>query len=287
LYSKISWGYFHQAIIQSGAPLLERYTETKSYRDGHALLQRANCNDLVCLKKKSVKQLLEADASSVNHAYYPPEISFFGSLEKGDYHQVPILFGDVTDEVTAYVYSFIPDAIPPSRYRDGIELFARLSGYINNDPWLIDMIAEYFPCQENDCRAYIGKIISDITFNCPVNLIGRHYTDRNIKTYSYLFDHAPTWIHIPKFWGVPHASEIVFVFNTLPPQATEEEFLLSNSMSQDWADFVSKGTVRWETFNEKDGRFVYDVMKNNMTYHWKDEECNEVLPILIQIDKRA
>eukprot|EP01130_Rhizamoeba_saxonica_P009603 TRINITY_DN3910_c0_g1_i4.p1 TRINITY_DN3910_c0_g1~~TRINITY_DN3910_c0_g1_i4.p1 ORF type:complete len:418 (-),score=64.99 TRINITY_DN3910_c0_g1_i4:137-1390(-) len=287
LYSEMSWKYIYQAIIQSGAPLLERSTRATAFNSGRSFLQRAGCTNIDCMMNKTIEQLLLANASEVNHVLYPESVSFFKTLEKGKFHRVPLIFGNTENELKFLVYSMNQQPVPPQYYLQTIKEFST-TGYITNNQEILSKLVETFPCKVPDCRNLIASLVSDITFVCPTSLIGNYYTKYNLHAHAYTFDHAPSWINLPKSWGVPHASEIKFVFNTLPSAATLAEDDLARSMSTRWMHFSEYGKS-WDEYNNDHKRFVFTTNSSvpNYIHNWKDVRCSKLLPVLELIEKLA
>ncbi len=110
LIAPASRGLFHQAVVESGAPIVEALTVNKSAAYWQSVLAAANCTDYACMQALPWKALLQAQLSSGVKTLItsgagcvvPP---VFASFRKGNMADVAILGGDTHDEGTLFTYS--------------------------------------------------------------------------------------------------------------------------------------------------------------------------------------
>ncbi|KAF8770257.1 Acetylcholinesterase like protein [Argiope bruennichi] len=96
-----------------------------------------------------------------------------------------------------------------------------------------------------DCkRHHLHSALGDLVLICPSVYFAEKCAEQGNDVYYYFFIHRPSNTPFASWMGVPHFSEIPFVFGiplTKPDDYTEEERDLSRQMIHYWSEFVKTG----------------------------------------------
>jgi carboxylesterase type B len=284
--------------FQSAAPISDPIgfvpaTLKMSRELGDVCLEKLKCPvganasvELACLQNKTIHELLEASQSSylptpneVLSVMLPWQPSIDGEyvfdspitqIEKGLFNPVPLYMGTVANETIPFVM--------------GINIDVK--------QWLLDLGLAYIfglgkakeiealygpiPASFNGSHGgmpFFSELLTDYTFYCPKQHILAHVSAKVPNTYSYLFDHVPSWATWYKGPGSPctkyvcHAFDLPTIFDTvykLPksmPRPTAGEDKLSTFVQKAIADFMKTGVIGgqgWPRFDAVN-RTVYNL----------------------------
>jgi len=278
---KKSWGLFSQGIAESGACFEETSTLEESQEFAMLFQSSLNCKGdnqqvIECMRAASAQQILDLHKNAsldsavidgfifVEHPYV--------AFTNGRAAQVPLIFGNVRDEATAFLN--LPRPIDNAGYEQLLK--DRVSDFYSQ------VIQEY-PCDAynaSDCWYALCAALADYTFICPTQKIATALAS-SVPTYSYEFSHVPTWAKMPDL-GVFHSSEIAFVFSTLMDiyTYTEEEATLAHQMTYFWTSFGKSGNPNsdnvpftWPLWNRSQGNRIVLDLTLNITSGYKTEKC--------------
>ncbi|XP_065272029.1 acetylcholinesterase-like [Emys orbicularis] len=96
-------------------------------------------------------------------------------------------------------------------------------------------------------RWAMDQIAGDYLFVCPVAEVAGREAEANSSVYAYYFTHRRSSLSTPEWTGVPHGSELRYLFGTLASVGkanhthTEAEAAMSQRMMQSCGKFVSSG----------------------------------------------
>ncbi|XP_039979650.1 para-nitrobenzyl esterase [Xiphias gladius] len=217
MMSPLAKGLFHAAVDMSGSYVYNA-TLKQAESDNLVFLEKTGCRDLTCLRRLSVKQVLQAipwqeypswaadeltDLPTRDHFIGPVAVVDGFVLEappfevwekKGDHSDVPFLVGTTEQET-----DFSPPAVNISMWTWGdYQWFVtdKLQSFRKNLPKeALALYPSLAPCPTTDrCpeRAYT-TMASDIRVTCPNNdLAWRAAAALNSPVYRYVVTHTPS-----------------------------------------------------------------------------------------------
>lgn len=271
------WPMIHRAIVQSAAPVMEQLTTRQDAEAvGDRIASKCGCASYACLLNLSWTQLDACSQQVVPNTGQQVliEDSWTGRISSGRILQVPVLWGNTMNEFTFFVYSVFPAVVPPEEFDTAMaKLFQGFGvpGY---------SIPDSISCNNaTDCRPLMGTILSAWGFVCDEAMLGR----REKQSFAYIWDHVPSWLNLPPAWGVIHASELKFIFLTLPPNATAQERLLADQITSVWTLFAQGVNPPWETYDNSTCRYVFQTTTaeeegNNSATScgWQTDLCKKI-----------
>ena len=279
LVCDICRGYFHRAILQSGAPHAEwgALSKEEIWQRSKQLVNNMGCNThvhdptttLQCMQSKNASDFPSADyilaQGIVQFPFVPMVDGVFirqdpkEMLRRGDFKKVPLLLGSNSNEATffmAYYTSYFKQErespISLQQYLDSIK--STMFKYYPHFPYTlnhigIDAITFQYrnwekPLDQIELQRSVDKAISDYYFVCKVNGLANAYARTDNKVWYYWFDHR--WSANPwaQWMGVLHADEIWFTFGHPLNSShvfTEDEKELSRRIMTYWTNFAKSG----------------------------------------------
>lgn len=113
----------------------------------------------------------------------------FNLFSKGDFAQVPIIIGTVSEEAVLYINMGWPNPVLRAEYMAVVKLVFR-----DNATEILDL---YPPIEgpDADQRPNMFALGTDYVFTCPNRYVARNLA-AHTNTYRYVFDHAfsfPAW----------------------------------------------------------------------------------------------
>ncbi|XP_067386185.1 acetylcholinesterase-like [Emydura macquarii macquarii] len=118
-------------------------------------------------------------------------------------------------------------------------------------------------------RWAMDQIVGDYYIVCPVAEMAQREAMAGSSVYTYYFTHRTSSLSTPAWTGVPHGSELPYVFGTLASVGgtnrthTEAEARLSRRMMRYWAEFARSGIPTGERSSGKQWP-RYDPMEQNV-----------------------
>ena len=88
-----------------------------------------------------------------------------------------------------------------------------------------------------------SRIWRDITFTCPAIDLSYNVMKRSSAD-AWLYElNQTTFTHqFPPYFGVPHISDVPYIFNEVGANASASDILLAAQMSGNWTGFAATGT---------------------------------------------
>uniref|UniRef100_A0A6B2LBL1 Carboxylesterase type B domain-containing protein n=1 Tax=Arcella intermedia TaxID=1963864 RepID=A0A6B2LBL1_9EUKA len=240
-------------------PIPERETADASAY-GKQFVDQLECNDLDCLRSKTIEEILEVQGSlldniNINHplAMFLPLVPtidgttipfhFFDAMEKGLWNRVPIIIGADSEDGRPFVYETANFTVNAIEYEAFVLLLFGMDAV---------SVTEYYPPNlTGDSRDMLSTLITHYIFECPAryveNLIYSH--SPSIPIWLYQWDHpvsavlwGPDWY----CWGrVCHSSEVPYEFASQQilnlVNFTAEEKNLSHSIMGHFTNFARTG----------------------------------------------
>ena len=276
LLSPLSRSKFQRAIMQSGTVNMPWGTVTleegkrRSLEMAITYLGCPSGDDMQsvvdCLKAIGPKQLVTNQWVAQGIMQFPflpvidgtflPE-SPTEALRRGSFKKCPILLGSNENEASFFVIYEIDelglDHNNLTREHFKMSMHS-LFNYYPQYPHSINAFGmeaikyQYSPWQDKDNRFQNARALdmaaSDCHFVCHVNRFAKIYADAGENVYSYFFTERYRSNPWPKWMGVMHGDEIMFVFgDPLKPELnyTKAEKELSFKMMAYWSKFAKSG----------------------------------------------
>ncbi|MFH1452477.1 MAG: carboxylesterase/lipase family protein [Armatimonadota bacterium] len=269
--SPLTKGLFHKAILESGAPLTNRYIAPdftgrlkQALKTGDEITAKLGCDKepdiLEALRSKTPHELIDAAGIDTEDLFKTlnmgpvydgwiipddPVISFKETTQ----HNIPVIVGSNLDEGTIFLKDMTVED-----YKGWVN---KLFG--ENSPEIL----KRFPVKKDeDTSSAANRLLTIAGFAHPARVIAKSVDRAGNKAYLYQF----TWIPMTeegKKLGAHHGVEIDYVFGTLKDEKTsgykDIDFKLSNAVMMYWTNFAKTGNPNsdelpfWPSYNsEKD-----------------------------------
>lgn len=269
LLSPSSHPLFSRAVIQSGAS-----SSTWAWIDPEEAKQRVRAlglllgcpeaNDIAlvgCLQGKEVGEILKHQMSVgrrqllIHLSFVPTTDGDFlpdapWKLVKAGHNQsMPILVGFTTNEGSNFlISSYFPFDLEDASQIGWEKLLKVLGQMLQGTPeHVIEAIAlQYSPAEQGTTRYRwaMEQIISDMLIACGVVDVAQRESEAQSPVYAYTFAYRPRKLSSPEWTGVPHGSDLLFLFGTQAAgnqNFTEAEAALSRRVMWYWAEFARSG----------------------------------------------
>ncbi|KAH7932690.1 hypothetical protein HPB49_001142 [Dermacentor silvarum] len=274
ILSPMSNGLFRRAVLLSGTMYSFDLWDSveESMAKGDAVANAVGCSRegtismtsnpeviVNCMRNKSADELLK-----VSLADKAPKVAPFGltyhneflprhplvAMNRGFFSSVDVVAGVTSDEAALFLL-FPPkpellledlNATATGKLTDSLR--AGLLGFLKAD--LPDVLKRYTDevsqGDNNALRRQYIDYVSDRLFNCPLRFFAEKHSERNNKVFAYVFAHKSSKLSLPEWMGVPHASDIQFVFGD--PYAEDSDSLdgrMSEAFIRILASFSENG----------------------------------------------
>ncbi|XP_026502009.1 acetylcholinesterase-like [Terrapene carolina triunguis] len=137
----------------------------------------------------------------------------------------------------------------------------------------VQIVAQRYSQERQDEGRYLwamDQTTGDRHFVCPVAEVAGREAEAGSPVYTYYFTHRSPGLSLPEWMGVPHGSEVPYLFGTLASMwganytLTEAETGLSRRVMRYWAEFARSGNPtgsegskeQWPLYNSKEQNFV-------------------------------
>uniref|UniRef100_A0A3Q3W9M6 Carboxylesterase type B domain-containing protein n=1 Tax=Mola mola TaxID=94237 RepID=A0A3Q3W9M6_MOLML len=282
-------GLFQKAVMQNGVPTTPwaSLSLEETWNRARKLGSLLGCSDPAeleaCLQQVDVNQLATMQFGVmgpgfggypfipvVDGVFLPDTIEVCLALMTSEsLRKKEVLLGLNRDEGTYFLIYGVPgfdlgeSLITKKQFLYGIDLIfpggseiedVLMSEYIN--PASLKNPAVY--------REALIRMVTDTTFNCPVQGFAESYAQISGKPFLYHFLHRSSVNPWPEWMGVMHGYEIEFVFGRpLIPSLgyTEEEVEMSKRFMKHWANFARTGNPgvdgdTWPMFSPENMEYV-------------------------------
>ena len=271
LASPSSEGFFHKAIIESGAYALNTQTLAAAEAAGTAFAAAAGCSDqtAACLRALPVTTILANEdfagyTPNIDGEFFP--LSLNTALATGQFHHVPVIQGSNHDEwrlFTALDFDLTPAGPLPNNEAAYQAALATLVG-----PAAPLVAAQYSLASFPSADIAFATAGTDAVFACPAlraDLSMSQFVP--LSTYEFSDENAPQDFLPPVSfpYAAAHASELQYLFAlpvTVPlPPLNPQQLQLSSAMQHYWTNFAKSGNPNgpgvpvWQEFNPIVGNF--------------------------------
>jgi len=235
--SPMTDGLIHKAIVESGSGA-RITTQDAAERNGQELVKQMGLendpNVLATLRAKAWKDLPNAQNYRGGpvldgYAFTDHPVNFWA---QGKQHPVPMLIGYNHDEATFFTAR--DGDVPKTMEAFQASVKQRFGA-------AADKVLALYPAKTED-EIYWAEIAirTDSRFGLGARAQLRGMFTVPAKTWMYHFSHLPQPVRDPKR-GVSHASELSYVFGTIPAAADKTSHELSDYMVRYWAQFAKTG----------------------------------------------
>lgn len=307
LASSKATGLINNAIFQSD-PQNFGFNEraVSNGYTGALARQLLNCNDVKCLRQKTVAELLSAEASiitsaatttnfAVNKAYpFGPNIDnnilykdYSAALADGSLaNKVDTITGFVDQEAGPTISSLLPNSVASDYY---IPLMESVLGddatdaIVNSDPAFYDIIDSNI----TDCtRLQLVYTVTAMYWHCPIQYNAQLNSKSN-KSWVYRMSKG---IQHPTNAGyslcqngeVCHQDDLYATFGTYPSSTSSSLRAMSAQMQARWAAFARNGNpnisggVQWNTAQSSTNMNILDFGSNTVNSTFEGDVCNNL-----------
>jgi carboxylesterase type B len=264
-------GLFSQAILESPSCLsLPLRSPEEAQWLGGVFTKNISCSTLDCLQSKSAEEVLAAQLASANSLWvnrrhllelFQPFEPTYGTadttlsgmpleqIKRGDWAQVAVMAGTVTDEAVPFIY----DAFrKPMR---GVEALALLDVVFGPNS-ARELTHQLYPLRADDAdaRETVIALVTDFIFTCAVRnftmLVAKQNPPPATRSWAFRYGHvSPSGQQVwgpnyPFCWNrCCHAAEIPICYDTAKNLApiNQDETVLTSRLSAYWGNFVRTG----------------------------------------------
>jgi len=288
LLSPLSDSKFQRAILQSGTANMPWSTLTMSEakaRSYELAVERLSCPDngmesiAQCMRGLSAQHLALQQYITHGPLQFPflPVIDGTFLLEepvetmhRRAFKKCPILIGSVANEGSAFIiYEILKYVNLTSLSMTYVQFIESLTEMFYHYPRFNRTIGpltleaikfQYTDWVDKDddlanLRA-LDASLGDSQFICPLNQFAQAYSHARENVYTYFFTQRFSGNPWPKWMGVLHGDDIMFMFGEATKPGlnfTDDEKKLSRKMMRYWTNFAKTGYVRLDGF-----KCVYD-----------------------------
>ena len=293
LTARHSAGLFSAAIMQSGGLWLRPFDGAA--QQSRAFATAAGCANasLACLRAADALDLLHlqldhatpAGPCADGHEFAPGAAgSQWGLLSSGAFAAVPVLAGTNLNE--SALFDCPPIGSTPSdldeagfRSRTAAELGVPASGAAMDR-----VLAQYNATGYGGSwrRAYTD-LETDAHFYCDTRHVLNGVAHASAPTFEYRLQRTPSWLGLDPCMGVPHASDLFFLFGNFDKLLTPEEVALGRRMRQHWAAFAHTHApaAGWPAYGSERRYLALNLVDDAPGAQWKRAQC-DVLDALVR-----
>ncbi|CAL1265269.1 unnamed protein product [Larinioides sclopetarius] len=291
--SPLTKGLFSQAIMESASIVKHKYNKL-DYNLGltERLAETVRCafenftiydhpNDVIeCLRHRDGTYLTKTVTS-----FFPLSTrSFFpqygdtllpnnavDEIQKGNFHNVPILIGNLRDEGSFFIttphpdeFGFFGEKNPKVNKTHAMTLLQGAFSNFTDPQKYIDFYLKDVPNADSDqIRRQVYTAYGDANILCPTVYFAESYAERNNNVFYYFFTHVPSNTPWAEWMGVAHFEEVQFVFGRpvrVPKEYSEKEIWLSKQVMKLWANFAKEGhpgvNTNWPKYSKENHTYL-------------------------------
>jgi len=288
--SPLSGGLFHRAIVHSGvregAQSL-RFAE----QNGKMLADTLNCSnasdelELACMRDKSANEVVKAMPSGPGTGLYAAVVdgkvltdSPINIMRSGHHHHLPILEGNVQEEMSELGYEASKNIHTEDDYMNAVEEAVRngsMPGASATDLLRLYPIDEY-----PSPRQTYNAIFADKNYLCSSRKVLRALSTQQSEFvgrffYTHVYSDGP----YVKF-GASHGFELLFIFDTLSGvefSPTADEAALVKVFQDTWSEFARTGTaprLSWKRYDANNDNYeIFDTAISEGD-HLRTKQCD-------------
>jgi para-nitrobenzyl esterase len=286
-------GLFHRAISQSGGCTTFRKLRAEAESQSSDFARAVGCagtaDELECLRRKPVKDLLISAPSDGGTPGAPGGNQFSGSVALWDFN--PVVDGIVIPEqprslIESGSFAKVPYLVG-SNFEEG-RLFMLAAAPVSSEAEYLAALGRLFKGAAASVAAQyplsnfavpqdaLVRIWGDYRLGCPTYDSGARVAAQGVSTYHYAFARSIPGLEA---LGPTHGVEMPYVFGTLSAPGADDT-ALSKSMQGYWARFAKTGDPNgggapaWPAFDQTaDQQMNFDVPSSVVT-GYRRAECD-------------
>jgi para-nitrobenzyl esterase len=271
-----SFGLFHRAIVQSGAPTIKWPTHAEAAVQGAALATALGCTNPAavtsCMRSKTRLEVLFAlnqatqQVSEIpGRVYWQPVVDGIvipaqprALFETSQFHHVPIMMGFTRDEGWG---SFITRSFPTvslAQYESWVSSEFRTEAAA--------VLSRYPAWDFSSPMEALARVLGDGQFVCETSRLARAVSDSHVPAFAYSYDHVIDDLSVGH---VIHGVEGNILFgNPYVPQQfpshvlTAEDNVLHAAMAGYWSRFAATGKPHTDPVTEVPWPIFKDSLGN-------------------------
>ncbi|XP_040903059.1 acetylcholinesterase-like [Toxotes jaculatrix] len=271
LLSPGSHNLFHRAVMQSGSPNAPWGTmsQAESWNRALMLARTLGCPTSHSDELEACLQKADPDEITKKQHTIPVEPSLLGLsfvpvvdgdfipdkpevlLNTSNHAKKEVLLGLNKDEGTYFLVYGVPgftntgqSLITRSNFLQGVALTMVDASSVSREAAIFHYTDWTDENDKTKNRDFLGSLVGDHLFVCPVVEFAQRYSQNGGKTFLYLFEHRSSINSWPQWMGVMHGYEIEFVFG-MPLNAslgyTKNEVNMTKKIMKHWANFARTG----------------------------------------------
>lgn len=256
------------------------------------LADELNCtaNRIACFRAASYQDIVTAQSiingmmTSSNYLhFYEPWLPVIDNLvvrgqlidiiSNTSFPLKPLIIGTVTEEGRSYVYSALPQALPPFLYSSAGSLV-----FGSKFPEIV----QRYPAQgSGDQRPLLTQLVTQWVFACPTRIFAR-----KAATYSYVFGyplHARGIIEASFCEGhACHGFELAFLFEAFWLNTTKADRYVSKAMATYWTNYATsenpnrpaKVPSQWPKTTGRSEKYLYIQNPVRIRHNYLQTDCD-------------
>ncbi|GBN24827.1 Acetylcholinesterase-1 [Araneus ventricosus] len=192
-------------------------------------------------------------------------------VRNGNFHNVPLLAGDVKDEGSFQVttgnipeFGFFGEKDPKVNKTYASSLLESIFSNYTDPQKYIDFYLKDVPDNDYDqIRKQVTTAYGDSSILCATVFFAESYAERKNDVYYYFFTHRPSNSPWAKWMGVVHFEEVQFVFGRpvrVPKDYNTNEIWLSRQVMKLWANFAKDGNPgavpKWPKYSNESHTYL-------------------------------
>jgi para-nitrobenzyl esterase len=282
LASPLTEGLFHRAIIHSG---VKEGAKEVAFAEqmGLTLSQHLNCSnaadELACMRGKSAEEVVAAMPSGRRTGDYVAVVdgkvlkeSPIEVMRRGQHHHVPVLEGNVKDEMSILGLNASKDIHSEEDYVKAVKALAGDSAP--------DMLRLYPAGNYPSPRQAFIAMIADEDYLCSSRRVLKALSASQDEFVGrFFYTHTFSGGQYAQF-GASHGFELFSIFGTLSAaedSPTADELALVKTFQDTWAGFARTGAAPpfWKRYDaQADNYVVFDTAMSDGD-HLRNNQCDE------------
>ncbi|KAI2801626.1 hypothetical protein BLOT_009440 [Blomia tropicalis] len=286
IISPLTKGLYQRAIMQSGSPTNDylivhkeqSIPKTKTFADKVGCSNNETMKSMIeCLRTKPVDLLVNTESNfwPVYGDEFMP-VRHIDAIKSYRFNRdIDLMYGVCKDEGTGFVFLFFPETLNPAfeitkeeAKKFAVRFFTSFN--FHNGQEVADFYIDKLNSNatQDEFKIALGNLVGDFILTCPSILFGEEFYSHSAQkqpTYSYRLMQASDTMNtfFPKWIGVPHATDLFFLFPDPSVHLSPREAALSHVMIRAWSNFAKTGSpgpigsVEWEQSVGGDANLAY------------------------------
>jgi len=316
MMSPESTGLFNRVIMQSESPLMpfSFFYSDESLVKKFVSILGCSSEQISCLKEKSIEEILSSSQVIHDQHFFvfkpkldddffdlgsPSEIRNLDQNEKDDIFKgiKEVMLGTNTKGFSFMMYQANETIYGLKKVKKRINSLADVRETMTEDLRYLLNMADYKvdfitrPAFKNINSSSeeiwldrLVRVLTDISFVCPINLLAEQLASLDKPVYLYEFSHRTSNSIWGDWFGPTLHDEVPYVFGyplRFPYKYSKEEVNFSMRLVKTWSHFAKTGKVldqlnqEWPPFTTKDKAFMkLDTVSAKIGWNQSQETCD-------------